>query len=299
MSTKPLLLIDAGNSRLKWQLIHQAQPQSSEQRAVGGSAVGRALADPVISVANAAVTTQALLTQWRKALSERGIPADHSLQISWVAVGPISIRTAVTEALGLLRDAPPPAPLVSRAEARLTASSGAIRLVNHYHRPEQLGADRWCAALGLAALAQCPVGQTHLIISAGTATTVDLIQRSEVSELNFCGGWILPGVQLMVASLQGGTQALDYALAQSALSAGPVPGESQQAITQGVGLAQAGFIAPLAAQHGVTKIWLYGGNALFWKEALRAFAPAHPPLQEIPQLLFAGLAAAALTDDPH
>jgi hypothetical protein len=95
----------------------------------------------------------------------------------------------------------------------------------------------------------------------------------------------------MVESLQRGTQALDYSLAPEALRTAGVPNESQRAITQGVGLAQVGFVAQLAAEHGVSKIWLHGGDAAFWQAALSALSSSHPPVQEIPQLLFAGLAA--------
>jgi len=302
------LLIDAGNSRLKWQLIRHAQQRattsSSTQVASEGmpegmveaapsaqaqvaavALLGQALAAPVISVSNETVTAEVLLTQWRQALAQHAADEASVVRVAWVSVGPAHVRAAVSLALHRL--------LHTAAAEPLQVVSGlpGLTITNRYQHPAQLGADRWCAALGLAALNYCARGQTHLIVSAGTATTVDVIAHRSSGGLEFCGGWILPGVRLMVESLQRGTQALDYSLAPEALRTAGVPNESQRAITQGVGLAQVGFVAQLAAEHGVSKIWLHGGDAAFWQAALSALSSSHPPVQEIPQLLFAGLAA--------
>lgn len=288
------LLIDAGNSRLKWQLIHPAQqhrPTSPLRRSLTASSIqaeallGQALAAPVISVANETVTAEALLAQWRLALAQHAANDAYVVRAAWVCVGPAHVRATVSEALHQLQH--------TAAAEPLQAVSGlpGVMITNLYQQPAQLGADRWCAALGLAALNYCAPGQTHMIVSAGTATTVDVIAHRPSDGLEFCGGWILPGVRLMVESLQSGTQALDYSLAPKALRTAGIPNDSQCAITQGVGLAQAGFMTQLAAQHGVNKIWLHGGDAAFWQAALNALSSSHPPVQEIPQLLFAGLAA--------
>lgn len=282
------LLIDAGNSRLKWQLIDCGQERAatpSSTEATAQDLPGQALAAPVTSVANKDVTAEALLAQWRLALAQRAADDASVVRAAWVSVGPAHVRAAVSLALHRLHHSAAAEPL------QAVAGLPGLTLTNRYQHPAQLGADRWCAALGLAALNYCAPGQTHLIVSAGTATTVDVMTHRPSGGLEFCGGWILPGVRLMVESLQSGTQALDYSLAPDALRTAGVPNESQRAITQGVGLAQVGFITQLAAQHGVSKIWLHGGDAPFWQASLNALSSSHPPVQEIPQLLFAGLAA--------
>jgi len=59
-----------------------------------------------------------------------------------------------------------------------------------YDRPEQLGPDRWAALI--AARARQP-RRACLVVNAGTATTVDALSAAG----DFLGGLILPGVDLM------------------------------------------------------------------------------------------------------
>ena len=58
-------------------------------------------------------------------------------------------------------------------------------LNNGYHRPEQLGVDRW---LAMVAVFHRPLGDC-IIVDAGSAITVDLLSRSQ----GHLGGAILPG----------------------------------------------------------------------------------------------------------
>jgi type III pantothenate kinase len=58
-----------------------------------------------------------------------------------------------------------------------------------YERPEQLGPDRWAALIAARALERGGC----LIVNAGTATTVDALS----ADGEFLGGLILPGVELM------------------------------------------------------------------------------------------------------
>lgn len=68
---------------------------------------------------------------------------------------------------------------------------------NGYIQPEQLGSDRWAALIGAWHLC----GRACLVVSSGTATTIDaLSDRGE-----FMGGLILPGIELMQRSLAGAT----------------------------------------------------------------------------------------------
>lgn len=71
-------------------------------------------------------------------------------------------------------------------------------LTNAYRRRDQLGVDRWLAAIGAYHLAP---GRTLIVVDAGTALTVDLVTSDNV----FQGGVILPGVSLMQESLIGNT----------------------------------------------------------------------------------------------
>ncbi len=74
---------------------------------------------------------------------------------------------------------------------------------NGYDSPAQLGADRWAALIGAWSLQQ----NACLVVCAGTATTIDVLDSTGM----FRGGLILPGTNLMRASLARGTAQLPEA----------------------------------------------------------------------------------------
>ena len=74
---------------------------------------------------------------------------------------------------------------------------------NGYSAPSQLGSDRWAALIAAWHL----VRGTCLVVSSGTATTVDALSATG----EFIGGLILPGVELMQRSLNDATARLNTA----------------------------------------------------------------------------------------
>ena len=76
---------------------------------------------------------------------------------------------------------------------------GGVR--NGYTTPSMLGADRWASLVG--ARLRHP-GRTVLIISVGTAVTIDCL----AADGRFLGGVILPGFGLMLRALEMGTAGL-------------------------------------------------------------------------------------------
>lgn len=101
---------------------------------------------------------------------------------------------------------------------------------NGYDRPGQLGADRWAALIGARALHPGPT----LVIMAGTATTVDLLDETGL----FRGGLILPGLDLMRTSLARNTAQLEWLEGRPAAT----PTNTADAILSGCLAAQAGAI---------------------------------------------------------
>lgn len=73
---------------------------------------------------------------------------------------------------------------------------GGLRIA--YDVPARLGVDRWLALVAAHQLAPTPT----LILDAGTAATFDLL----LADGQHLGGLILPGVEMMRASLLAGTQ---------------------------------------------------------------------------------------------
>ena len=113
-------------------------------------------------------------------------------------------------------------------------------VTNGYTIPAQLGADRWAALIGARQLfpGDC------LVVNAGTATTIDVLDRNGV----FQGGLILPGIDLMRASLAGNTAQLP--LADGACQS--LPRNTADAIASGALLATAGAIARMFAHVAAT-----------------------------------------------
>ena len=141
----------------------------------------------------------------------------------------------------------------------LRACAQACGVRNGYEQPERLGADRWAA---LIAARQRGPGAA-LVVCAGTATTVDWLDAQGV----FRGGLILPGFDLMRASLAENT-------AQLSLCAGEFsrqPRQTADAIASGCLLAQTGAIEKMFAQaraESPLRCLLTGGAALRLREHL-------------------------------
>lgn len=107
---------------------------------------------------------------------------------------------------------------------------------NLYEKPETLGVDRWCALIGARGLASGPM----VVVMAGTATTIDTLD----ADGQFLGGIILPGFDMMAASLARGTAGLHLADGEYSLH----PRCTDDAIVSGVVEAQAGAIERIFAR---------------------------------------------------
>ncbi|MDY0012387.1 MAG: type III pantothenate kinase [Rhodocyclaceae bacterium] len=157
----------------------------------------------------------------------------------------------------------------------LGATAAAAGVENRYGTPERLGADRWAALVGAWGIQ----GGACLVVTAGTATTVDVLDGAGV----FQGGVILPGFDLMRRSLARDTAGLPYA--EGRFQA--LPRDTANAIHTGCLLAQAGAVErmfqALADQPGAVCL-LNGGAAAILKPALGL------PLREVPNLVLEGVA---------
>ena len=78
-------------------------------------------------------------------------------------------------------------------------------LINDYEDVGSLGVDRWLTALGAWKIHQ----KALLVINAGTAITVDLIELDKQENPHFRGGMILPGVAISMAILNNSTSLID------------------------------------------------------------------------------------------
>ncbi|MFC7289227.1 type III pantothenate kinase [Herminiimonas glaciei] len=201
-----LLLVDAGNTRIKWALVDRSAPEQTP---------GKWLQQGSVAHADAAT----LIDAWRGFSIGRVMlsnVAGHELRGE--------LENAVLRTLGTK-----PVALEWFASA---AELGGVR--NRYLNPAQLGADRFAAAIGAHAL--FPEGPL-VVATCGTATTVDALS----AEGEFIGGMILPGLGLMATSLAKNTAQLPQVALQTSLTQ-PFADNTDAAIVSGCLAAQAGAI---------------------------------------------------------
>ena len=199
------LLIDVGNTFLKWGLFHAEPDGGARENRVES---GHALHDEIM----------ALPAQFAK------LPTPARIVISNVAG--TRIRSATIRILEVWPDAPAPFWLVPQDRQ--------CGVTNSYRNPAQLGSDRWAAMIG----ARHMLGErAAMVVVCGTATTLDFLSADGV----FKGGMIMPGLGLMLRSLHEGTAALpdqdgDFSR---------YPTQTVDAIASGCQHAQAGAIERL------------------------------------------------------
>lgn len=157
----------------------------------------------------------------------------------------------------------------------ITAAASACGVINGYAVPEQLGADRWAALIGLRRLTQ----GAALLVSVGTAVTIDMLS----AQGRFCGGFILPGLALMRESLATRTAGVGATSGSYA----PYPDNTADAVYTGTVFAVTGAIervfAEQAANGAPPGLFITGGGA----DALAPYIRPAPRL--IPNLVLEGL----------
>jgi len=146
-------------------------------------------------------------------------------------------------------------------------------VTNNYGEPALLGPDRWAALIGAWSLRPGPC----LVVTAGTATTADVLRRDGT----FAGGVIIPGIDLMKRSLARDTARLP--LADGKFSDAP-PRNTSDAIETGCMLAQAGAIESMFAALEPGAMCMISGGA-----AMRIAPRLHVPTQVVDNLVLEGL----------
>ncbi len=175
-SDMPFLVIDIGNTRLKWGLYAEPTPDAQ-------------------LLAHGAVVLEDIDGLWQR--HWRALPTRPSAMLGCVVAGE-AIKHRVEEQLmqgwGL--------------QARWVSSSAqAGGVVNGYEHPQRLGSDRWAAIIGARRRAvqhDAANPPPVLAVMVGTAVTVDAVDASG----RFLGGLILPGFGLMYRALESGTAGL-------------------------------------------------------------------------------------------
>jgi type III pantothenate kinase len=201
-----ILELDLGNTRCKWRV-----------RAADGTVVARGFGE---------------ISQWLKGQ----FPELWSKSISRIRVASVlsdTVEQTLTAELTAHLQLPP-------EWARSTQKCAGV--LNAYTEPGRLGVDRW---LGLIAAYQHHLGST-LVISVGSALTIDLIDRAGLHR----GGYIIPGPRLMSDALLHATDRVRFE--QNEQLAGVDFGrDTASCVHNGIGIAATGAVL-LARDHAET-----------------------------------------------
>jgi type III pantothenate kinase len=248
-----LLLIDAGNTRVKWAVV----PVGVR----GLDALGRWTASGCVEHAQ----VKQLAEAWR---------SHHIVRVLASNVAGAAMRDTLEQALAATLGLHP-VPLEWFASVPQLAG---IR--NAYRNPAQLGCDRFASAIGAHALFP---RQPLIVATCGTATTVDAVSADGV----FVGGMILPGLGLMAGALAKNTAQLPQ-VAQNFDMAAPFADNTDAAIVSGCITAQAGAIERAVAAHpeaqsGTVRCILSGGAAALIAPHLSL------PCEQVDKLVLIGL----------
>ena len=223
------LLLDAGNSAVKWVLAThdgRAGPAHGSMRNASPAELTLALA---------------------RALSEHAVGSVQAAYGCGVAAPALlrAIEEAVQEAFALP---------VQWFETQSHFEHDGVVLRNGYRDSTQLGVDRWHALIAARAAHR---DRSLVVVTAGTATTVDGL----TIDGSFVGGLIAPGVRLMYEALARGTAKLSISRGRMVA----YPDNTDDAIASGVIGCQLGlverFVRRFRNEHGDPLVVLTGGHA--------------------------------------
>ncbi len=225
------LLLDIGNSRIKWATLTGTTP--GDMHAVAHDKVADG--------------------HWQQALRHSMDSVMHTVPEEIRVSNVAGAAFAESVALLMAKRWPSPVRMVTTA-ATATVSGHTIR--NAYRDHTKLGVDRW-----LALLAAFEPGKTALIVSVGTAMTLDAIDANGTH----LGGLIVPGPTLMQSALLNHTSDIAAHAEQGAANEHFLADNTLGCIVQGSWRACAGLIhdthARLLNTHAPVKVCITGGAA--------------------------------------
>lgn len=162
MAKQNTLLIDVGNSSVKWRLITHATTKNKPTMLQQQYAKD--------------INTSFFIKCWEK------LDKPEKVVVSCVA------KKQVWQALEQACEQ-----LWSVKAERIASSKDGFGLVNAYNQPSDLGSDRWCAMIGVFE----KTDSDFVVVDCGSAITLDVVTGSG----NHLGGYILPGLAMMKQSL--------------------------------------------------------------------------------------------------
>jgi type III pantothenate kinase len=252
-----VLVIDVGNTRLKWAQYAHAAPFA-----------------PVL--AHGAVFLETIDELAEQAWAPLMPPA----RVYGCIVAGEAVRRRVDEQLELW----------DREPHWLSSPASGGGVLNGYEHPARLGSDRWMALVGARqrVLAQAALQgratapRPALVVMVGTAVTVDAMDEQG----HFLGGFILPGFGLMLKALEMGTAGLKVPTGEVR----EFPANTSDALMSGGAYGIAGAIERmlrhLATRSGQAPLLYMTGGA-----AVKLASITELPFEVVDTLIFEGLLA--------
>jgi type III pantothenate kinase len=255
-----LLLVDIGNTRVKWTRLADGRMRKQQAAANAGWGVG----------------------EYVRRVMGRRKAAEGSSRIIVSSVAGDDVNRALTAAA---REAGAPIPEFVVSERT------AAGITTDYLDPWRLGVDRFVGAIGAHHLAS---GQPVCVVNVGTAITIDLVDGSGRHH----GGAIVPGPALMVSSLLTQTNGIRRrATGGPAGSTGMFAKTTRTAIGEGARYAAAAVIDRAIEEARIRLgsrplVLLTGGGSADIKPLIRSAAVS------LPDLVLHGLAVWARQTSP-
>ena len=275
------LLIDAGNSQVKWQLCRLSNDTDDQSKTTRQNYVNPSvqwLTQGQTCYTSDLQTLTQLQRQWQNELADHVI--DQVIVCSVTALHLDELQAAF-DPLTLTTDVQAIHWQLFTTEAQ---SQIGRRVINGYHDNQQMGADRWANVLGACWLAP-PEDQSLVIVSAGTPLTLDFVTRD--TDWYHQGGLIIPGLQTLRTSLHEHTSALPaLPVDETDLSQHAQPGRStKEAIQHGTLNLTTALIEQCARD---ARVILTGGTSAILADYLRLRGQS---VIVVPNLLSYGLLA--------
>lgn len=218
------LLLDLGNSRLKWALVAEATQTIVAQN----------------SLDNATFNDEAFWQQLQQAAT--------NIQISNVYLSAVGQLSLVQQLAAFCKIKLHCSLQQLHTKSHIKLNATAPPLINAYAEPTQLGIDRWLNMLAAYHEHQAAV----MVVSFGTATTIDIVDASG----QHLGGYILPGIQMMQTVLENATADENISVDKPTTDDLNPASNTQNAAAKGVLLAQVASIEKIYQQHAAHKLQL-------------------------------------------
>lgn len=219
------------------------------------------MANLILDIGN--TRTKAALFEGEELLAQQSADSLEAIGLQTL-MGAHKVTGAIASVVGKRPDFEAALPTALQGRLHLLSHRSKLPLRIDYQTPATLGMDRVAAAVG--AWAQCP-GTPLVVVDAGSCITIDFVDSTGV----YHGGAILPGIRLKLRSLHDYTAALPQVAFEPTGNEGmpPLTGKStEESIAAGVLTATVfeiqGFIASYQARYGAVKLFLTGGDALYF-----------------------------------